>query len=261
MAQSKLFSSQAGNGPDLILLHGWGLNSQVWQKLIPRLTPYFRVHAIDLPGFGDSEWCPHMHQLDHMSARIEAYIATACSGPVHLAGWSMGGLIATDIAMRQPTAVRHLITISSSPRFVAESDWPGIDASVLDDFQTQLIADVSATLKRFLAVQTLGSPQARSDMKLLRQQLLRKPLPNEAALAAGLRWLQDCDFREALTHLAMPLTRYYGRLDTLVPAKVADNVTTGEARVFAQSAHAPFMTECESFATALLERAQQVEEK
>ncbi|MGX5915428.1 pimeloyl-ACP methyl ester esterase BioH [Aliidiomarina sp. Khilg15.8] len=258
MAQSELFSSQTGKGTDLILLHGWGLNGEVWQSLVPHLAPCFRVHVLDLPGFGDSEWHPEMKQIQYMSARIEDYIVTACSGPAHLVGWSMGGLIATDIALRQPALVRNLVTVASSPRFVAETNWPGIQPSVLDEFQTQLSANLSATLKRFLAVQTLGSPHAREDMKELRQQLLNKPLPHADALAAGLNWLQQSDFREDLAKLEVPLTRYYGRLDTLVPVDVAERITVGEAQVFAHSAHAPFMTESEKFATTLRKRFEQL---
>lgn len=261
MAQTKLFSTQAGQGEDLVLLHGWGLNGQVWHTLLPQLTPHYRVHCLDLPGFGESEWSSELTDFSAMGDRIGAYIEAECTGPVYLLGWSMGGLIATDLALRQPTLVRHLITVASSPRFIADSDWPGIDAAVLADFQTQLMDDLSATLKRFLAVQTLGSPHARDDMKVLRQQLLEKPLPQADALQAGLSWLQQCDLRAQLAQLSMPLTRFYGRLDSLVPVTVAEYLTSGNMRVFAASAHAPFMTESVSFAEALRELTEQPGER
>lgn len=254
MAQSKLFSTQVGNGDDLILLHGWGLNSEVWQTLLPHLIPYFRVHCLDLPGFGESEWEAEFAQLGAMSDRIRQYIESECTAPVYMLGWSMGGLIATDLALRQPSLVKHLMTVASSPHFVASNNWPGIDESVLNDFQAQLADNPSATLKRFLAVQTLGSPHAREDMKTLRQQLLSKPLPNTEALQAGLSWLQYCDLRPQLPELTMPFTRFYGRLDSLVPAKVTEHIATGDMQIFAHSAHAPFMTESVEFAEAVRTR-------
>lgn len=256
MAQSKLFSTQTGHGDELVLLHGWGLNSAVWTTLLPHLTPYFRVHCLDLPGFGESGWEPGFAQLSAMGERIRQYIEAECAGPVHIVGWSMGGLIATDLALRQPRLVKHLMTVASSPRFVASNNWPGVDESVLNDFQLQLADNLEATLKRFLAVQTLGSPHAREDMKALRQQLLSKPLPHAEALQAGLSWLQHCDLRSQLAELTMPLTRFYGRLDSLVPAKVAEHITAGDMQIFAHSAHAPFMTERVEFAEAIRRRTQ-----
>lgn len=261
MAQTTLFSSQTGSGDDLILLHGWGLNSEVWQPVIPLLSQVFRIHAIDLPGFGDSPWSAEMCEIEAVSGRVGEYITEACNGPAHVLGWSMGGLVATSLALTQSNLVRHLITVASSPRFVAAKDWPGIAPDVLNDFQEQLSGDMETTLKRFLAVQTLGSPQARIDMKIMRQQLLSKPLPDFDALECGLRWLQNCDFTAQLEDLKMPLTRLYGRRDTLVPVAVAKELGVGEEHVFAQSAHAPFMTESEIFATWLQARLLQSEEE
>ncbi|MCX2959717.1 MAG: pimeloyl-[acyl-carrier protein] methyl ester esterase, partial [Serratia symbiotica] len=42
-------------GRDLVLLHGWGLNAEVWGCMLARLTPHFRLHLVDLPGYGRSQ--------------------------------------------------------------------------------------------------------------------------------------------------------------------------------------------------------------
>ena len=42
----------AGQGPDLVLLHGWGMNADVWDELAPELARQFRVHCVDAPGHG-----------------------------------------------------------------------------------------------------------------------------------------------------------------------------------------------------------------
>ena len=44
----------SGAGEDLVLLHGWGTNSAIWQGVETSLAQHFRVHCIDLPGFGGS---------------------------------------------------------------------------------------------------------------------------------------------------------------------------------------------------------------
>ncbi|GAL05727.1 biotin synthesis protein bioH [Photobacterium aphoticum] len=47
-----LYWQTEGQGDDLVLIHGWGMNGAVWQHLLPQLTPHYRVHVVDLPGYG-----------------------------------------------------------------------------------------------------------------------------------------------------------------------------------------------------------------
>ncbi|MGL6118711.1 alpha/beta fold hydrolase, partial [Plesiomonas sp.] len=52
---SKLYWQQQGQGErDIVLLHGWGLNAEVWQPLVAELSSHYRVHTVDLPGYGRS---------------------------------------------------------------------------------------------------------------------------------------------------------------------------------------------------------------
>jgi len=50
-----LYVETRGQGPDLVLLHGWGLNLRVWDSLAGVLENSFRIIAVDLPGHGRSE--------------------------------------------------------------------------------------------------------------------------------------------------------------------------------------------------------------
>ena len=43
-----------GQGPDLVLLHGWGMNGAVWHGIAQELAAHYRLHLVDLPGFGNS---------------------------------------------------------------------------------------------------------------------------------------------------------------------------------------------------------------
>jgi pimeloyl-[acyl-carrier protein] methyl ester esterase len=52
-----------GSGPDLVLLHGWGMHGGVWGDFALRLAEHHRVHAIDLPGHGYSGWLTSLTQL------------------------------------------------------------------------------------------------------------------------------------------------------------------------------------------------------
>lgn len=237
-----------------IFLHGWGLNRAVWADTIEALPASAHAQALDLPGFGDAPWAAHLadfeQTVDHVASQIRQQTTTA----VTLVGWSMGGLIATRLAERYPEQVAALACVATSPCFVARpaEKWPGIAEHVLAQFQQQLSGNFTATLKRFLAVQAMGSPSARDDARRLQAQVLSQPLPHPAALKAGLRWLADVDLRSSLSTLDIPLRRLYGRLDSLVPAQLAERISQGDSVTFAQSAHTPFLNQPKDFVKWLL---------
>jgi pimeloyl-[acyl-carrier protein] methyl ester esterase len=222
------------------------MNGAVWQQTVESLQPYFRLHVVDLPGYGHSA----EHHAQDLAQIAEMVLQGAPSKAVWL-GWSLGGLVATHIALNTPERVSKLITVASSPKFAAERPWRGIQPNVLSAFTEQLMEDFSLTVERFMALQAMGSPSARQDVKQLKQAVLSRPQPNPNSLLVGLNILADVDLRDALTALTMPMLRLYGRLDGLVPIKVAtdlnEQLPNTQQFVFNQSSHAPFMTEHDAF--------------
>ena len=83
-----------GRGDDLVLVHGWGMNGAVWHQAVEQLSQHFRVHVVDLPGFG------HSHQLhfETMEELAQQVLHSAPDNAIWL-GWSLGGLVATHIAI------------------------------------------------------------------------------------------------------------------------------------------------------------------
>ena len=82
----------AGNGPPLVLLHGWAMHSGIWGPLVGRLARRFRVHAVDLPGHGHSPLAGSF-TLEGASTAVATSIPFD-AGPLTVFGWSLGGLIA-----------------------------------------------------------------------------------------------------------------------------------------------------------------------
>ncbi|GLW39424.1 pimeloyl-[acyl-carrier protein] methyl ester esterase [Pectobacterium carotovorum subsp. carotovorum] len=244
----------AGN-TDLVLLHGWGLNAQVWQSIIVRLAPHFRLHLVDLPGYGRSQGLGAM-SLSDMADRV---LAQAPERAVWL-GWSLGGLVASQIALSAPARVEKLITVASSPCFSAQDGWPGIKPDVLQGFQQQLSEDFQRTVERFLALQTLGTESARQDARLLKSVVLEQPMPSVEVLNGGLAILREADLRPRLADLTVPLLRLYGALDGLVPRKVAelldDQWPNSTSVVIPKAAHAPFISHPDAFTEQVIAFAQ-----
>lgn len=98
-----------GDGPPLVLLHGFGADRSNWVRIAPHLTPHFRIVAPDLPGFGDSTRKPQGdYTYPAQVRRLETFLDRLDLDTVHLGGNSMGGQIAGRFAVRHPDRVRSL---------------------------------------------------------------------------------------------------------------------------------------------------------
>ena len=239
----------------LVLLHGWGLNAEVWHCVQEELASQFTLHLVDLPGFGRSHGFGAM-TLEEMAQQV---LERAPQNAIWL-GWSLGGLVASQIALTHPERVQALVTVASSPCFSAREDWPGIKPEVLTGFQQQLSDDFKRTVERFLALQTMGTDTARQDARTLKNIVLSLPMPNVEVLNGGLEILKTVDLRQPLATLSVPHLRIYGYLDGLVPRKVVPLLDAlwpqSESRVIAKAAHAPFISHPGEFCAALVALSQ-----
>ncbi|MDU1144215.1 pimeloyl-ACP methyl ester esterase BioH [Aeromonas rivipollensis] len=241
-----------GQGQDLVLLHGWGMNGAVWHGIAQQLAAHYRLHLVDLPGFGNS---PLAEGSDYSLPWLAEQVAAVLPEKCHLLGWSLGGLVASQLALTRPERLHSLITVASSPCFMAREDWPGIAPKVLAGFNQMLAGDFMQTIERFLAIQAMGSEHARNDIRQLRHWLAERPAPQLAALEAGLGLLADVDLRDALVGLDLPWLRIYGRLDSLVPKAAIplldEHYPASRSLVLEKASHAPFISHPEPFITLL----------
>ena len=89
-----------GSGAPLLLIHGWGMHGGVWEEVAQKLAADFRVHSVDLPGYGKSaridlppqgrwRWPPL--RISRFVDEIVELLATQFSEPLTVCGWSLGG--------------------------------------------------------------------------------------------------------------------------------------------------------------------------
>jgi pimeloyl-[acyl-carrier protein] methyl ester esterase len=213
---------------------------------------------VDLPGFGRSRGYGAM-SLEEMAKQV---LDAAPHNAIWL-GWSLGGLVASQVALSHPERVQALVTVASSPCFSAQGEWPGIKPDVLAGFQQQLSKDFQRTVERFLALQTMGTETARQDARTLKQTVLSLPMPDVEVLNGGLEILKTVDLREPLAALAVPHLRIYGYLDGLVPRKVVPLLDAqwpeSESLVVIKAAHAPFISHPSAFCSALVALSQRLD--
>jgi pimeloyl-[acyl-carrier protein] methyl ester esterase len=237
-----LFVETSGKGPELVLLHGWGMNGAVWRGLVKDWEARYRMTVIELPGHGASGPLDSADPL----AWVEACLAVAPPS-AHWLGWSLGGQLAIQSALQAPERVLSLGLVATTPCFVQRDDWPlAMAPSTFDGFAAALQDDPSTTLLRFLALQVRGEPQGRETLRRLRGDLAGRPEASVAGLRQGLVWLRDTDLRPALAGLGVPQYWLFGARDTLVPAAVADAVTQihpgARTGLIDGAAHAPFLS-------------------
>ncbi|BAO44964.1 pimeloyl-ACP methyl ester esterase BioH [Thiolapillus brandeum] len=250
----RLATQVSGQGPDLLLLHGWGMNLAVWQPLVETLEEEFRITVVELPGHGASSWDPGCRSLDHWTAAV----LDAAPSRAIWCGWSLGGLIAQRAAALAPERFSALVGMATSPCFVTKPDWPwAMETSVLERFASELEADQVRTLRRFLALQVQGAENSRATLQLLRTEFEARPAARVPALRAGLDLLLGVDLRNLPEPTGVSMHWLLGGRDQLVPPALASHLP-GRVRVIRGAGHAPFLSHQEECAGILREWAANV---
>lgn len=255
-----LWHEQQGSGPDLVLIHGWGLHGGIWGELPARLAEHFRVTTLDLPGHGRSPFDGAQGRrvtggLLSLTALTDS-VAALVSAPAIWLGWSLGGLLALDAARRYPQKVAQLVLVGATPKFVQAPDWPhAMPAEVFAGFASSLTQDYRATLLRFLSLQVGGNELARALLKQLRADMFAHGEPQAAALAAGLAILEHADLRAGLADIAIPALVVHGSHDRLAPPAAGEYLAAQlpQARLLRVegAGHAPFLSHAMQFVDAV----------
>lgn len=240
-----------GSGADLVLLHGWGTGAEVWDELAPALALGARVHAVNLPGYGASAPCAP-YSTERIADELALHLPAQCT----VCGWSLGGQVALAWAHRRPRQVSRVALIATTPSFVQRSDWPhALEAAVLRGFARALSDNRGDTLRRFVALQSLGDAHVHKVTKELRARLMNGVQPQHAILADGLALLLHTDLRAILGDVTQPALLLQGARDRLVPLAAAQSLCASlpNARlaVMKEAAHAPFISDAANTAALL----------
>ncbi|PUA28603.1 MAG: malonyl-[acyl-carrier protein] O-methyltransferase BioC [Cellvibrio sp. 79] len=220
--------------PNLILLHGWGCDSNTWQPILPTLEKIAQVAVLDLPGFGQA---PVLNDFS-LAALLENIAARIPDNSV-VAGWSLGGMLGVQLANKYPKKVHALITLAANAKFVASDDYPNAMSPIVnDEFNESFTQDPKATLKLFSGLLVQGDINERQLLKSLRQQA---PVEFSSQWIQMLELLAELDNRQVLAQLQQPCLHLLAEKDALVPVVVAAELEkinpAHKSVIIAQAAH------------------------
>ena len=157
MIRHEYLPATQGARQELVLLHGWGSNREIWRPLLARLRPWSNITLLDIPGCAPE--CAEEELLP--LEQVLQDILHVCPARAVFLGWSLGGQLAVELARHYPGRVAGLVTVCSNPRFVAEPGWPGMAAATFDQFVTGVDANAAVALRRFARVHLEGGTDGR----------------------------------------------------------------------------------------------------
>jgi non-heme chloroperoxidase len=221
----EIYYEDHGSGSPVILIHGWPLNGDAWEKQTAALLAAgHRVITYDRRGFGRSSKPGIGYNYDTFAADLNGLLSALSLTDVSLVGHSMGtGEITRYIGRYGTNRIRKAVLIGTlGPYLVKAADNPeGVDPKVFDGIRAGLKADRPATLMEFLKnfYSVGGADGQRVSERVIEANwtvaIGASPI---ATLACVDAWLED--FRKDIARNDLPTMIIHGDDDRILPADV-----------------------------------------
>jgi 3-oxoadipate enol-lactonase len=194
--------------PVLVLLHSIGTDMGLWDAAMPYLLPHFRVLRIDTRGHGASDAPARDYSLRMLAGDVSAVMDAAGLDRAIVAGVSLGGMIAMELALASPDRVAALALICTSATMDAAT-WADRIATVRDGGMAA-VADLA--MGRFLSPTFIADrPEIAA---AVRHGLLKMDACGYVGAAAAIR---DMVLVDRLGTIAVPTTVVTGTRDLSTP--------------------------------------------
>ena len=199
----------AEDRPPLVLLNSIGTDMSVWEPCIAGLSRFFRILRIDMRGHGASDVPDGDYALCDFANDVFAAMDAAGFGAARIAGLSLGGMVAMQMALDMPERVEALALVCTSATMDAAAWQARVEA--VRDGGMQSIANLA--MERFLSP---GFADRNPDVAgSLRHILLATDASGYAGAAAAIR---DMQLRDRLGHIVCPSLVVTGTKDVSTPA-------------------------------------------
>ena len=219
-----------GQGPDVILIPGFGCSREVWRVTAERLKATHRVHLVQLAGFAGEPWThgdgafvqPVVDELDR-------YAQTQGLERPALVGHSMGALVGLVLAQQHPDAISRLMSVDSLPFFGALRG-PQLTVEAMRPAAEQTAQSLLTLSDDAFRAAQVGSAQGMTRDPALRERLVDWTTGSDRrAMASAMRDVLLTDARPGLAAMTTPVTVLYAAdADGGAPAAQADQAWTSQ---------------------------------
>lgn len=238
---------EAGSGPPLVLLHGWSMSSIVFTEVMVDLANGFRVLAPDLRGHGGSD-PGEGYALGDLANDLEEWFTALGLTEAAVLGWSLGGQVAQQLAVRIPRLISSLLLVATTPCFAGTGDWEhGLPETQIKAMARDLRRGYTAAMSSFFNLQFVeGEIDSERHRQIIAFAVRPGRLPDPDVALATLETLRREDLRPAASRLQLPVLIMHGDSDRIIPVSAGRYLATElpQTRYVEWSGigHAPFLS-------------------
>lgn len=247
------FVLEAGQGPPLLFLHGWTMESRLFRDQFERLSGRFHCIAPDLPGHGQALGLEP--SVESAADLVHRLIETRNLSGITLIGWSLGATAAWTYLDRHGEArVRALVSIDMSPKIVNEDGWTlGLKGQTREKIRLNAErfrkdwAGVAPAIAAGMFASRKGPPLFDFDDAV-------EQIRSTDAQAMNAMWasLSNADSRSIVKKISVPFLVTHGLRSRVYSRQTAEwlaaAVPESSLHGFPNSGHAPHLEEPEAFA-------------
>lgn len=241
---------ERGTGRPLLLLGGSSMSTPFYRKQLDGLSDAYRVIAMDMRGYGESEKPPHGHRLSRHARDVYDLCVALDLDDVTAIGWSSGAnALLAYWELFQDERIKRLVHVEQTPWCLNRDGWElgfgtSEDAAAFLDAQRDDPVGSAQGLVEIMPAQ----PFAEEEASWMVEEILKTP--NPAALQLSWDHL-NADWRDVVPTVGVPVLVVTGRKSQVFPWEsgrwLAAHFPNAEHAIFEESGHMPFYEEPERF--------------
>jgi pimeloyl-ACP methyl ester carboxylesterase len=238
--------ARAGQGPALVLLHGFLCDSRCWRPQLEHLSNDFTVIAWDAPGAGRSTDPPEEFTFADWSRCLAKFLDALGLARVHLVGLSWGGVLAQEFYRMYPERVSRLVLADTYAGWKGSFATPLVEQRSLRCERDSRLPPADFALRWVPEMFSAAAPSALVDEL---SSIFTDFHPRGFRLMA--RSLAVSDTRELLPRIQAPTLLLWGEHDTRSPVSIAEELRNAlphaEVAIIARAGHVSNMEQPEAF--------------
>jgi 3-oxoadipate enol-lactonase len=250
----EIFYQVAGSGEPLLLIAGFACDHLIWSRVVPALSAHYRVVVFDNRGVGRTTGDTDAMGIRQLAEDAAALLDALGLGPAHVAGHSMGGMIAQELTLAHPAQVKSLMLVSSCARLDARGRaiveaWGDLPKRLDPETSARLILPWMYTNAFF------STPGAVEETVAL---ILANPYPPTAQVVyAQSRAISAADTSDRLNQVAPRTLALVGNEDILIPVSYSEqlvrSIPNAELKILDGTGHGLLIESPDAVAAALLD--------